>query len=199
MDEPSNIQALPMPDEMPLHGRFELMRLGLMRSYYYYEARLTFWNSFLFATKALETLLSLSAFAAICNPNTSWISYVVAASAFMTFTASWFSATKRITCLTEQKLATKQTQNMLPSCQGEEDEELYKKVKKAREALELRDDVIFECLDAICHNKACVSLGIPERYLIDRWRRVIGRTLPIPYTEKSVRQTFTPKEEGVAR
>ena len=188
MEESSNIQALPMPDELPLHERFESMRLGLVRSYYYYEMRLTFWNCYMFLAASMETVLGLSAISVLFNSESLWLKCLVSISAFAAFVAKWFGATKRITCLTEQKLATKQVQNMLPSCAKEEEEggeKLYCKIKKMREEFELRDDVILECVDAICHNKACVTLGVQQRYKLTWWQRSFGRIFPLPYTERA--------------
>lgn len=191
MERDQDDPALKMPDEMPLHARFESMRLGLMRSYYYYEMRLTFWSAFMFIAAAINAVLSLSAICALYDNTAVWVRWLVAISAFMTFVLTWFGANKRANCLTAQKLATKQVQNMLPASEAEEvsgGEALYKKVKTAREDFELRDDIILECADAICHNKACVTLGIPQRYVLAWWQRYLGRLLPIPYTERSCLQ-----------
>lgn len=71
---------------------------------------------------------------------------------------------------------------LMPYREKDETEKRYKAIKEKRETAERKDDVVFEILDAMCYNKACKTLGTPERCKLTAIQKFFGWWLPLPCT-----------------
>ena len=162
--------------EKTLQERFWEMKFGLLRSFYYYESRLLFW------CMALTTFYIFNAFAGILAlleiiP----YEWKFVGGAMVALGGSTLEGHKRIKTLRIQKRAMGDCLAEIPYREKDETEKQYRLVKGMREKAERKDEVLFETLDAMCHNKACMTLGVAERYRISALRAFWGWWLPIPY------------------
>ena len=165
--------------DKPLADRFWEMKFGLLRSFYYYEARLLFWCGALVLCNIIEAIIFvLFLFQVVPGELKSIVTTAV------TLIGTNLGGYKRIKTLRIQKRAMGDCLSQLPYREKDETEKLYRQVKGKREKAERKDDVLFETLDAMCHNKACMTLGVPERYPISAMRAFWGWWLPIPYPQK---------------
>ena len=63
-------------------------------------------------------------------------------------------------------------------------EEVFERIRNAREDIEKNDGKIYECLDVLCHNDECLSRGWPDQCLPLSWlQRNVLVYLPVRYTE----------------
>ena len=162
--------------EKPLTDRFWEMKFGLLRSFYYYEARLLFWCGALTICYIVETaVIILGLFQLIPGEWKTAVAMVLA------LVGTTLGGHRRIKTLRNQKRTMGDGLALSPYREKDETEKLYRQVKGMREKAERNDDVLFETLDAMCHNKACMTLGVPERYPISTMRAFWGWWLPIPY------------------
>ena len=166
-----------------LTDRFWELKFGLQRSFYYYEARLLFWCGITVFLSIVETAVAiLYKFEVL--PGNWW----AAIGMVVLLVGTTLKGTRRIKTLRSQKKAMAKCLSKIPYRENDATEKIYRKVKEEREKAELADDVLFETLDAMCHNKACMTLRVPERYPIRTMRAFGGWWLPLPYPKN-----FQPK------
>lgn len=165
-----------------LSDRFWVMRHGLQRSYYYYEARRCFWMLFLIPTKALEFWVGYPAIVDLVDGKSGVWLWIRSGVAVLSFLLTLCKATQRIKTLGFQMRVMHECLGMMPYREKDETEKLYKAIKAKREKAERKDDVVFEVLDAMCYNKACKTLGAPERCKLNALQKFFGWWLPLPCT-----------------
>ena len=160
----------------PLRDRFWEMKFGLQRSFYYYEARLLFWCGITVFLSIVETAVAILCLFEVLPGN-----WRAAIGMVVLLVGTTLQGNRRIKTLRGQKKAMAKCLSKIPYRENDATEKIYRKVKEEREKAELADDVLFETLDAMCHNKACMTLGVPERYPISTMRAFWGWWLPLPY------------------
>ena len=154
------------------------MKHGLQRSYYYYESRRCFWVAFLLVSKGLEAGLAYFAWA---KSDSRVYSLVGLFGALASSVLTTCKAESRLKTLAQQMRTMRDCLGMMPVRAKDETAELYQLIKKKREQAERKDDVVFAVLDAMCYNKASMTLGATERYKIGFCQRLFGWWLPWPY------------------
>lgn len=159
-----------------LSERFWEMKFGLQRSFYYYEARLSFWEG---AKKICE--IANVVILILCLFNVLPGESKIVIGTLLTLIGTTLGGEKHIKTLRDQKRAMGDCLSMIPYLKKDATEQLYKEIKRLRETAEREDNVLFETLDAMCDNKARMTLGVPARYQISAVRSFLGWWLPLPY------------------
>ncbi len=161
------------------------LRFGVKKSYFYHEKRVLFWTTLLFISQGTEAVLTSTAAAFLFHDAGEVFSrWAVLISAILSFVAIWFGANKRVRTNMEKKAIYLDIENELPRNAGELSEEVFRRLKTKRLKVELTDDVVLPCVEALARNDACRALGLPEDRRLGIVEKTIGRILPIPYTKK---------------
>ena len=162
--------------EKALTERFWEMKFGLLRSFYYYEARLLFWSGALTICYIVDAaIVILYLFQVITGE---WKTASVTA---LVLIGTTLGGHKRIKTLRRQKRIMGDCLSRTPYREKDETEKLYQEIKNKREAAERHDDILFETLDAMCDNKARMTLAVTGRYEISVMRAFWGWWLPLTY------------------
>ena len=162
--------------EKALTERFWEMKFGLLRSFYYYEARLLFWSGALTFCYIVEAAIVI-----LCLFQVIPVEWKTASATALALVGTTLGGYKRIKTLRRQKRAMGDCLSLTPYREKDETGKLFQKIKNKRESAERQDDILFETLDAICDNKARMTLGVADRYEISGMRAFWGWWLPLPY------------------
>lgn len=173
-------------DGKELTKEFEDLKFAFTRSQIYYEKRATFWSAVSVTSQVAELLLSSSAFVAAVSGFPSVIAAVTLVSSLIGVLALAFKSTSRMRRCFAQRNAFSDLMKMLPVDPADGTKELLREIRDKRLDVEKNDDPILECLDAICHNKACISIGLEPEARLSWFESWFGRFLPIPYSPKRV-------------
>lgn len=168
-----------------LKKEFWNTRFDLRRSYFYHEKRVLFWRTTLFLAQGMETALNSTAAAFIFNENGATLTkWFVLASAIISFIVVWFNADKRIQSNMEKKARFLGLEELIPCNEDEYTQKRLDEIRQGRLKIELDDDVVLPCVDALARNDACRAFGLAEDRYLNLLECTLGRFLPIPYKKK---------------
>lgn len=179
-----------------LSTEFFNLRFASRRSYFYHEKRVLFWKTTLFVAHGMEAALSSTAAAFLfCGDGRSLTQWIVLASAIISFIVVWFGAEKRIQINMKKKAMFIELENDIPLNDTGTVEELAE-LKKRKLQIEADDDVALPCVDALAYNMACTAFNMPERFVLNRYERWVGRIVPIPYSIKETESSSAESSDG---
>ncbi len=163
---------------------FQRMQFAVERSKRYHAARATQRYSFAMALQALELYVSTTFVSRWISPFPAARRVIVAAAFLATGLALIHQFLKAQAAHMEKKGAFSEIAKLFPVDLEKGDEELFVRIRNAREDVEKTDGSICECLDIRCHNDECLSRGWADQCHPLSWlQRNVLVYFPVRYTE----------------
>lgn len=165
------------------------VRFEVRRRQRYAKARQAFWFMIAKTSQISSCALSTTAIASILAGNPLIAKWLLAFAAVYSFIALVFDADGNARSFNMEYHELAQLERTLPDATEAQDMDADKAIRDELYRISVvgGSEIYFECLDALCDNQACISLGIPPRLRLNWMERFVGCNLfPLHYAEKPI-------------